>query len=70
MDRPRNICKAVIVIDGRQFYIKSMSLQLPLDLESGDRYSRDRFIVTTELAATMGLLLHPDQWLIQHLNVM
>ena len=47
-----------------------MSLQLPLDLESGDRYSRDRFIVTTELAATMGLLLHPDQWLSPHLILM
>lgn len=67
MDRPRNICQAVIVIDGRQFYISHMSLQLPLDLESGDRYSRDQFIVTTELAATMGLLLHPDQWLSPHL---
>jgi len=44
-----------------------MSLQLPLDLESGDRYSRDRFIATTELAATMGVLLHPDQWLSPHL---
>jgi chromosomal replication initiation ATPase DnaA len=44
-----------------------MSLQLPLDLESGDRYSRDRFIATTELVATMGVLLHPDQWLSPHL---
>ena len=44
-----------------------MSLQLPLDLESGDRYSRDRFIATTELAAMLGVLLHPDQWLSPHL---
>jgi chromosomal replication initiation ATPase DnaA len=44
-----------------------MSLQLPLDLESGDRYSRDHFIATTELAATMGVLLHPDQWISPHL---
>jgi chromosomal replication initiation ATPase DnaA len=44
-----------------------MSVQLPLDLESGDRYSRDRFIATTELAALMGVLLHPDQWLSPHL---
>lgn len=44
-----------------------MSLQLPLDLESGDRYSRDRFIATTELAAIVGVLLHPDQWLSPHL---
>ena len=44
-----------------------MSLQLPLDLESGDRYSRDHFIATTELAATLGVLLHPEQWLSPHL---
>jgi len=44
-----------------------MSLQLPLDLESGDRYTRDRFIVTTELAAIIGVLQHPDQWLSPHL---
>ncbi len=44
-----------------------MSLQLPLDLESSDRYSRDRFIATTELTAMMGVLLHPDQWLSPHL---
>jgi chromosomal replication initiation ATPase DnaA len=44
-----------------------MSLQLPLDLESGDLYSRDRFIATTELAAIVGVLLHPDQWLSPHL---
>lgn len=44
-----------------------MSLQLPLDLESGDLYSRDRFIATTELAAIIGVLLHPDQWLSPHL---
>ena len=57
----------VIVIRTRRFYIKPMSLQLPLDLESGDRYSRDHFIATTELAATMGVLLHPEQWISPHL---
>lgn len=44
-----------------------MSLQLPLDLESADRYSRDHFIATTELAAMMGVLLHPYQWLNPHM---
>ncbi len=47
-----------------------MSLQLPLDLESSDLYSRDHFIATTELAATMGILLHPEQWLSPHLILM
>ncbi|MFT4075570.1 MAG: DnaA/Hda family protein [Asticcacaulis sp.] len=44
-----------------------MSLQLPLDLETGDPYSRDQFIATTELAALLGVLLHPGQWLSPHL---
>jgi chromosomal replication initiation ATPase DnaA len=65
--RTRNISGTVIVIGPRYFYIKPMSLQLPLDLETGDRFSRDHFIATTELAAMMGVLLHPDQWLSPHL---
>lgn len=44
-----------------------MSLQLPLDLETGNPYSRDQFIATTELAALLGVLLHPAQWLSPHL---
>ncbi|MDV6329479.1 DnaA ATPase domain-containing protein [Asticcacaulis sp. 201] len=44
-----------------------MSTQLPLDLEAADRFSRDNFIATTELAALMGVLLHRDQWLSPHL---
>jgi len=61
---------SVIVIGWRDFYIAAMSLQLPLDLEAGDRFSRDHFIATTELATVMGVLLHPDQWLSPHLVLM
>ncbi len=46
-----------------------MSLQLPLDLESSDRFSRDSFIMTAPLAVAMGVVLHPAQWLSPHLIV-
>ncbi|MGA9658942.1 MAG: chromosomal replication initiator DnaA, partial [Asticcacaulis sp.] len=42
-------------------------MQLPLDLETADRYSADQFITTAALSGVMGVLLRPDQWLSPHL---
>ncbi|CAL4867539.1 Chromosomal replication initiator protein DnaA [Asticcacaulis sp. MM231] len=47
-----------------------MSLQLPLDLETPDRFSRDNFIANTALTTTLAVLMHPDQWLSPHLILM
>jgi chromosomal replication initiation ATPase DnaA len=47
-----------------------MSLQLPLDLETPDRFSRDNFIANTALTTTLSVLMHPGQWLSPHLILM
>ena len=41
--------------------------QLPLDLETPDRFSRDQFITTPALQAVLDVLLAPEKWLSAHL---
>jgi len=41
--------------------------QLPLDLETPDRFSREQFIVTPGLQAVLDVLLCPETWLGEHL---
>lgn len=37
--------------------------QLPLDLETPDRFSRDRFVANAELQGVLDILRRPDSWL-------
>ncbi len=47
-----------------------MSHQLPLDLQSPDRFSRDQFITDAGLGAVLDVLLHPDTWISPHLMLL
>lgn len=47
-----------------------MSVQLPLDLEAADRFSRERLIVTPALRDAVSVLEYPDVWLSPHLMLM
>lgn len=47
-----------------------MSVQLPLDLEAPDVFSRDNFVVNPALQAVLDVLLMPDTWLGHHLLIL
>lgn len=47
-----------------------MSVQLPLDLEAPDAFSRDNFIVNPALQIVLDVLLAPETWLGHHLLIL
>ncbi|MBW8735140.1 MAG: chromosomal replication initiator DnaA [Asticcacaulis sp.] len=47
-----------------------MSHQLPLDLKTPDRFSRDRLVTDAALGAVLDVLLTPETWLSPHLMLL
>lgn len=43
-----------------------MSRQIPLDLETPDRFSHDSLVVNPELQAVLDILTHPQAWISPH----
>ncbi len=44
-----------------------MTRQLPLDLDTPDRWSRDNFVADAALAAVLDIVLKPQDWIAPHL---
>ena len=46
-----------------------MSQQIPLDLETKDRFSRDQFVTNADLRDMLDVLLRPSAWLAPHITL-